>query len=128
MVILDTSVFIAFFNDADSQNQKADDVFMDLKLRDIYLPELVYYEILTIIKIKTPNPQEVFSYLQTFLESVGLEVKRTDASILHAAEENLINIPGKISFVDMVLLAYAQNGHEVITFDRELNGLLEARR
>ena len=123
MIVLDSSVWVAFFDKDDSFHHRATQIVSSLQER-IALPEYVLLEVTTVLsqkagkslanvflrKITTNQDVQVLSSSQQFLDAViHLYLSKTN---------------GKLSFVDYALL-YLSSKTRVVTFDKDLKKELE---
>lgn len=122
-LILDTNVWIAYLEQADSQHEKALSIF-DLIDQKIWIPEYVLVEILNflVIKIDKNRADEV---LTMFFHNKDIEIiwnsEEFRAQLLSFFVSNKIE---KLSFVDQSLL-FMSKRYRVVTFDRELAKLIK---
>ncbi len=117
LTILDSNVWIAFFDKEDSTHKRAVQVFKKLKVSELAITEYIILEVATILK-----------------KYAGLDI--ANAFLLKLAQENIIIIEDEnllketvkifansarnnLSFVDCSLV-YLSSKHKVITFDKKL--------
>lgn len=125
MMILDSSVWIALYNEADSQHAKA--VRLAASFSDIALTEYVLLETATLLRAKAGD--ETAEY---FLEYA---LDNADVAILYASRElfgDTVSLfrqmkGAKLSFVDASLL-HLSDTHEVVTFDAALEKAIRRRQ
>lgn len=117
-LILDTNVWIAYLEQADSQHQKALNIF-DLINQKIWIPEYVLVEILNFLVIKV-NKKRADEVLTMFFHNRDLEIiwnsEEFRAKLLSFFVSNKFE---KLSFVDQSLL-FLSKKYKVVTFDKEL--------
>ena len=120
-IILDSSIWVAFLHDTDSQHKQALAVFERIG-NTITVPEYVVIEVATILKrrkkqdeakrfvhrVLNENPQSFLPADSLIREAATLFRERTD----------------QLSFTDTALLALAAS-YRVITFDRDLQKAIE---
>ena len=120
-IILDSSVWVAFLHDTDSQHKEALEVFERIG-HTITVPEYVVIEVATILKrrkkldeakrfvhrVLNENPQSFLPADSLIYETAALFRERTD----------------QLSFTDTTLLVLARS-YRVITFDRDLQKAIE---
>ena len=125
MMIIDSSVWIALFNERDSQHDKA--VSKSASFADVALPEYIFLETCTLLLSKAGR-----DVTEQFLAYV---LDSADVAILHSSPEffqataRLFRRPTnkKLSFVDVSLLVLAES-HDIITFDKTLARAIESQR
>lgn len=118
MIVLDSNVWIAFFNPDDSNHQKARKVFSTVQ-ENIGIPEYVLLEVATILAQKIGK-----DIANQFMQ---MAMANEDAEILFSSKEFLESVADfyvsqkneKLSFVDYSLL-YISSQTKIITFDRIL--------
>ena len=116
-VILDSSVFIAYLNENDSQHKKALLIFKNLSVESILISEYVLLEVLTVIQNKVSKSQAL-KFKNFIIENFSDSILRSDdffGDTFDLFGEN----SGKLSFVDVSLLVLSKK-YEVITFDKNL--------
>ncbi len=116
-VIIDSSVFIAYFNEGDSQHKKALTIFKTLNAEDILISEYVLLEVLTVIQNKV-SKKFAFKLKDFILEYFSESILRSD--IFFDETLSLFGSQyGKLSFVDVSLIVLSKK-YEIITFDKNL--------
>ena len=118
MIILDSSVWIAFLNDSDSQHVKAYNLVMNLQ-GIVGIPEYVLGEVCTVLVNKKGK-----KYADGFIDQIP---QYEFLQIVYSCEDifNQILVFFRshtyrhLSFIDTALLYYSQS-HELITFDKQL--------
>lgn len=117
-MILDSNVWVAFFDKDDSSHSKAAQLVGSLRDR-IILPEYVLLEVTAVLSQKAGK-----SLADTFLQKV---FANRDVQILYSSQRFLDEVVrlylsrtnGKLSFVDYALL-YLSHKTNVVTFDKDL--------
>lgn len=115
-ILLDSSVWIALFLDADTQHARARRLFARLP-RKIYISDLVVNEVATVLTYKHSKAQadKFLDFLEANQDIVWLELDRA------ADIEFFRNIPNRISFTDAVLLRLAKDVKvKLVTYDTQL--------
>ena len=121
MILLDTSVIFALLEPADSQHEKAKNIFDSFDWRKATLLEPVYWEILTVLKLKSANPIRQLATLKQFFDLVDITPEAPSQRATSETIKEMMSTAQKFSFVDQLLAYYAlYEGAEVITFDRSL--------
>lgn len=117
-MILDSCVWIALLNEKDSLHRKAITLFQDISIDTVGIPDHVYSEILTILRLRA-SEEACFQFLQL--------VKDHDITLFFANRHDISFTTAiflehkKLSFVDSLLLYWKKNkGAKVITFDKAL--------
>ena len=122
LTILDSNVWIAFFDKEDSTHKKAVAIFKKLKVSELAVTEYIILEVATILKKYVG-----FDIANTFLFKLAQE------NITIIEDENLLKETVKIfansarnnlSFVDCSLV-YLSGKYKVITFDKKLANKLK---
>ena len=120
--ILDSNVWIAFFNTKDSTHNRAVKLFQELDLKDIVLTEYIVLEVTSVLK-----KNEGLSVANMFLENI------TKNLMIVVQDNNLMNETIKIfsqstrsnlSFVDCSLI-YLSQDYIIKTFDKTLANKLK---
>ena len=121
MIILDSNIWIAYLNEADSTHQRALKIFQKTNVKDILITEYLLLEIVTILKqIQGYKLAQEFIQLLTDKNISFVESKNFYAETLllfQSLKEN------KLSFVDVSLLHLSKK-YEVRTFDKSLQKAL----
>lgn len=115
-VLLDSSVWIALFLDADTQHDRAARFFASLSSK-IYVSDLVLNEVATVLTYKHSKAQadKFLEFLEANKDIVWLESARTEDT------EFFRNIPNRISFTDTVLLRLSKVFKiKLVTYDTQL--------
>lgn len=117
-IIIDTNIWISFFNEEDNNHQKS------LKYRDLYfqdqiMPDLIFYEALTIFKNKVKNTDILNKFKTYATESLQISIR-----LFHENNRDVLNLfirehEDGLSYVD-VLLLYLSNEYYILTFDDKL--------
>lgn len=121
MIILDSNIWIAYLNKADSTHQRALKIFQKTNVKGILITEYLLLEIATVLKqIRGYKFAQEFIQLLTdenisFVESKNFYAKTL--LLFQSLKEN------KLSFVDVSLLHLSQK-YEVQTFDKNLRKVL----
>lgn len=118
MIILDSSVWVAFFDKDDSLHRRAAQVVNSLQEK-IVLPEYVLLEVTTVLSQKAGK-----SLADAFLQKVATN---RDVQVLSSSQQFLDEVirlylsrtNEKLSFVDYALL-YLSSKMNVVTFDKDL--------
>lgn len=117
-LILDTSVWIAYLEQSDSQHRQALQLFALIDQK-IWIPEYVLVEILNVLVAKVGK--------NTADEALSMFFQNQDIEIIWNSEEFRAELLGfflsnkieKLSFVDQSLL-FMSKKYRVVTFDKEL--------
>ncbi len=117
MIILDSNVWIAFLNTDDSQHKKAIKVFGEINGKKVIMPEYIFLEICTILRLRT-NKEVTDSFVRYILSNRDVDVLLSDKN-LFGETIRLFLENKKISFIDTSLVALA-NTYKVISFDKQL--------
>jgi predicted nucleic acid-binding protein len=118
MVIIDSSVWVAFLNENDSQHSKAKKIFNELKT-GIMLPEYVFMEVATILLIKA-NKKVAAKFIEISEDNSDIEIYLSNGELfLSTIQLFKDSAEEKLSFVDMSLL-FLSASYKTITFDKNL--------
>ena len=117
-IILDSSVWIAFLRESDSQHEKAKYLLRDLRYTAMVVPEYILIEVAT--ALKSQGYEEV---AKKFVAEVIREEFPTFLSAgelaTHTATLFLEQHSDHLSFTDTALLILSEE-YRVITFDKKL--------
>ena len=117
MVLLDSSVWIAYFNVNDRCHNAAIDILLELKNHSA-LSEHAYEEVLNVLRIKFKN-YGCANFVK-FLDDHEVEIVMSDEHILSVANSFFFEHK-KLSFSDSLILATAiLNDLKLVTFDKEM--------
>jgi predicted nucleic acid-binding protein len=118
MLIIDSCVWIAYFNLNDSQHQKAQNVFAKIK-DGVVLTEYLIVEIASVLALRS-NKENADKFLEFAQNNKDIDVILSDKSFFTRTVETFKNTGNnKLSFVDCSLLMLSEH-NEVITFDKAL--------
>jgi len=118
MTILDSSVWIALFNESDSQYRKANELFDKIQ-PPLIIPEYVFIEVCTILTQKV-GKSTADLFISIALENQNAQVLVIDEEFFYHLIEFYQSLDGKhLSFIDSVLLRLSRT-YNVITFDEKL--------
>lgn len=130
MIIFDSSVWVALFNDKDSQHEKAKNLIVSANKnsRDvIVLPEHIVAETASVLLLKSGKETAV-AFLEATIDNFRSKILLSDPELfwgtfsLFREKENK-----KLSFVDVSLL-FLSSKYEVVSFDRELEKAIKKLR
>ena len=121
MKIVDANIVLRYLlNDTEELAEKATEI---LENNEVFIPNEVIAEIVYVLeKVYKVKNDEISDTLRNLLQYRNLKVADLDV-----VEEALV-LYGKLrlDFVDTLLYAYHEiKGHQVYTFDKKLNKLLE---
>lgn len=122
MKIVDANVVLRYLlNDSDDLSEKAAEILENII---VFLPNEVIAEIVYVLeKVYKVKRKSISSALLELFEYENLEV--SDIGII--SESLRIYAERNLDFVDTLLYAYHKLGkHEVYTFDKKLNSLLNS--
>ena len=124
MTILDSSVFVALYNESDSQHQKA--VRLSASISDIALSEYILLETCTLLLAKA-GADVAERFLEYSLDSADVTILFSSPDFFRGTAHLFRRLKNKkLSFVDVSLLLLSKS-HEVITFDRALEKAIKER-
>jgi predicted nucleic acid-binding protein len=126
MIVLDSSVWIAFLNKKDSQHNKAEK-FLESIQSKIIVPEYVILEVCSVLLAKV-GKKTANLFLEIIMDNQDIEVLFSNKIFFLELVEYFKNILRKnLSFVDIALL-YLSNSYEVATFDNKLKRAILNRK
>lgn len=121
MIILDTSVWVALLHEKDSQYEKALESVSSLDWEKVVLPDLVFYEVLTVIKIKSELKLCLPKVFLKLLKTTEVDYSSIPNEIIELSIKKIIATSQKTSFVDICLYEWSrQDDVRIITFDASL--------
>lgn len=125
-VILDSSVWVAFLLDSDSQREKAKRILGNLQDIALVVPEYVLVEVATALKHK--GYEEVAKKFVAEVMEGGRTFLPSGESLAHTTAELFLKRGrDRLSFTDTALLALSEQ-YRVITFDRKLQKAIDKAR
>ena len=126
MTILDSNIWIAFFNFEDNQHQNAEEVVLRIS-KELIIPEYVITEVCTVLTQKI-NKQATNKFLDFIFSNSDIQVLYSGIEFFQPVlvlYQKLVN--DKLSFIDVSLL-YLSRQYQVVTFDKKLEkAIVEAR-
>ncbi len=126
MVLLDSSVIIAYFREIELDHKRAEKIFDEHE--ELIIPDVVMSEVLTILKMKE-GLEKAGLAAEFLINGEGIEMIYTDDEIFDASLGDFISQKNKLSFVDTLLLRQSnQQRIPLVTFDKELAKLAKSRR
>lgn len=126
MTILDSSVWIAFFHEADSQHVKALRVFKALSSK-ILLLDYIILEVASVLAMRASKGIADL-FLERVLDNAAIDVSVCDQDQFFDFCDRYRHLPDeKLSFVDSVLLSLSAR-HDVVTFDIALKRAVANRK
>ncbi len=124
MIVVDSSVWVALYNELDNQHQKA--VGLSASLSDVALPEYVLLETCTLLLAKA-GEDAAEKFLEYSLDSAEVTVLYSSPDFVQETVRLFRRLKNrKLSFVDISLLLLSQS-HEVVTFDKALQKAIQKR-
>lgn len=125
MKIFDSNIWIAFFNEEDSQHKKALDLFNSPEY-PIAITEYAIVETCNVLLSKATK-RDADLFLQFVLDNEDVVFLLSDESLFSETVSRFRQLDGqKLSFVDISLLCFS-DVHEVVTFDRRLSKELKSK-
>lgn len=120
-VLVDSSVWYAFFSEDDSNHEKAL-IFKDLYFQEQIMPDIVFYETVTVLKRKAARQaldQFIFYATEAMQITIRLfyEYNSEVLKLFHSESAQ------GLSYVDSLLL-YLSKEYHILTFDEELKKLI----
>jgi predicted nucleic acid-binding protein len=125
MVLLDSSVIIAYFRENERDHKRAEKIFDEN--RELRIPDFVLSEVLTVLKIRESMGKMVQA-LEFLINSEGIEIFYTDEDMFDSALGHFAANKNALSFVDTVLLKISEaQKTPLMTFDKELAKIASRR-
>ncbi|MEK7673096.1 MAG: PIN domain-containing protein [Patescibacteria group bacterium] len=119
MILLDTSVWIAFLDRDDSCHQQALEILVNLNYKDVEVIDHLYAETLTVFRNKGSDQYSI--NFMAFLTDEEIKVINTSNNAFGLAQELFFSFR-KLSFNDSLLMAVAKElNAQLVTFDKELS-------
>lgn len=121
MILLDSDVWVAFFNTNDSQHARAQKLLAALATQraDVGVHEYVVLEVVTVLR-RVAGPQQASAFVESIARLGGLRVLYSSAeTVRDICAATYQQCHPKLSFTDLVLLSYAKT-HTIHTFDKAL--------
>ena len=118
MTILDSNVWIAFFNESDNQHKKAEKVFR--KIGDsIIITEYVILEVASVLTIRA-SKNIADKFIEFVVDNENIKILLSNENSFKRIVKNFLNYPkSNLSFVDISLLNLSGK-YDIITFDKNL--------
>ena len=125
MQLLDSSVWIAYYHENDSQHEKASNAIRDKGGNNILVNDCIIDEVATVLQAKAGH-EKAKLVLDALLNTDSVSFKHTSEEEFFEIADYFKKQKEKLSFTDcsIVLLA-KKSGAEVITFDRRLGAAIE---
>ena len=123
MVILDSNIWVAFFDEYDSTHQKAVNIFASMTEK-VLITEYIILEAVTIISQKK-NKGVANKFLEKISVSENIKVHSSSQEFLDEVVNFYLEKSNRsLSFVDYSLLFLSQK-IQIITFDKKLKKEIE---
>ena len=124
MMIVDSSVWVALYNELDSQHRKA--LSFSTAFVDVAITEYVLLETSTLLLTKA-GVDAAEKFLEYSLDSAEITVLYSSPEFLQETAGLFRSLENrKLSFVDISLLLLSKS-HEVVTFDKALQKAIQKR-
>ena len=99
MTILDSNIWIAFFNKNDNQHRKASLIFSKMK-DEILITEYIILEVCTVLAMRV-NKKIADSFLEIVLHNQAVQVLSSSSDFFYKSVGNFLDYKHKdLSFVD----------------------------
>ena len=116
-IILDSSVWIAFFKQDDSQHQKAEGVLAQAPSAQVVVPEYVLVEVATALKQR--GYQTAAKEFVAMVMHEGRSIFLPSDALARETSTCFCERSDKLSFTDTALLTLSRE-YRIITFDKAL--------
>ena len=124
-IILDSNLWIAYFNENDSMHKSATEIFK--KQKKIIIPEYIILETATILLLKA-NRKIAKMFIEIIFDNNDIEIIPSNNIFLFKTKNQFLeNKTGKLSFVDCGLVELSKN-YKIITFDKELQKSIDKKK
>ena len=121
MVLLDSNVWVALFNEGDSFHEQAVRIFEQIEDEEIILPYVIAAETATVLTYKLSKKAANF-FLETAINNQGIQIINND---FPREAIFFLGFKEKMSFQDFSLVFLAkQKGYKLLTFDKQQEKLL----
>lgn len=117
-IIIDSSVIVSFFNKDDGNFKKALKYNEYFKM-DQWMPDIVFYESLTVLKTKIKNKECLDRFIAYATESSQVMIRLFYEDNKDVLRTFTHDTSGKLSYVD-ALLVHLSRKYQVLTFDEDL--------
>lgn len=117
-IIIDSSVIISFFNEEDSNHKKSLQ-YTDHFKEEQWMPDIVFYEVLSVLKTKTKNKQALEEFIAYATESRQVTIRLFYEYNRDVLRTFTHETSGKLSYTD-ALLVHLSRTCKILTFDEEL--------
>jgi predicted nucleic acid-binding protein len=116
VIIFDSNVWIALFNENDAHHEKALQLFSESSV--IYVPEYVILEITTVLQLRV-SKLKANIFAKMIATTADLEILYASDDFFQTVLSVFQKQTQKLSFVDCALIVLAKN-YTVYTFDESL--------
>jgi len=125
MKILDSNIWIAFFNEKDSQHDKAQKIIREVK-SPVAVTEYVVIETCNILLAKARKEDADF-FINFTLDNEDVVLLLSNGNLFFETVSSFQKITKRsLSFVDISLLCLSRN-YEIVTFDKKLSNELKRK-
>ena len=125
MIIFDSNVWIAGYNEADSLHQKAQELYFSLEHETITVPEYVWIEVSTVLEQKsTPHAGKDFLDIIEFGDGVEM-LYFSKEEVKQFMQFYRSDTTKGLSFIDSTLL-FLSKQYKIYTFDKRLQSAIES--
>jgi predicted nucleic acid-binding protein len=117
-IIIDSSVWIAAFNEEDSNYKKV------LKYKDYFeeeqwMPDIVFYEVLSVLKTKIKKKESLDKFIIYAKENGNISIRLFYEDNKDVLRTFTHETSGKLSYVDALLVHLSRKYH-ILTFDEDV--------
>ncbi len=126
MVIVDSNIWIAFFNLEDSTHKKSFEILSkyDKSRNKVAVTDMIVAEVCTVLKNKKKFSEAV-KFLN-FIDNHDVFIVKSKSYFKGTTEEFRHSGSNRLSFVDLSLLELAKTGYKIETLDLALKRKLKA--
>lgn len=117
-IIIDSSVWIAAFNEDDSNHKKALTYKKNFE-EEQWMPDIVFYEVLSVLKTKIKNIESLDKFIMYAKENGNILIRLFYEENREVLRTFTHETSGKLSYTD-ALLVHLSRTYEVLTFDEDL--------
>ena len=118
MTILDSNIWVAFFNESDNQHKKAEKVFR--KIGDsMIITEYVILEVTSVLTMRA-SKNIADKFMKLVMDNENIKILLSNENSFKKTVKNFLNYPkNNLSFADISLLSLSEK-YDIITFDKNL--------
>lgn len=122
MTILDSNVWIAFFNKSDNQHKKAEKVFQETS-DSMFITEYVILEVVSVLTVRA-NKNIANEFIKLIIDNEDVKILLSSEKPFKKTVRTFLDYPkNNLSFTDISLLSLSGK-YNIITFDKDLKKVI----